>query len=259
MKKKLLVFLILNYFLINSTEYYSSQEAYNKYCKDKVEAGNELLKNFPLIAKDLIPSVSGYSICTRSEFESNSRKLLNLCKKLNSFTKVQVLLKVGVDINAKDRNNMTPLMFAADRGNHQVVELLIKHAADVNFSNKWGWTALLYAAYRGHRSIVELLINSHATINVRNNDGWTPLMYAVYQRNKSVMQLLIGASDLNAQDVNGWTALMYAADKADKEITELLINYGADATIQNHKNETALACAIRSGCKEVIDLLESKK
>jgi len=43
-------------------------------------------------------------------------------------------------------------------GYKEVVELLLENGADVNAKNKDGMTALMYAAEKGYKEVVELLI-----------------------------------------------------------------------------------------------------
>jgi len=42
---------------------------------------------------------------------------------------VQALLSKGAEVNAKDNNGQTALMFASDKGHQEVKELLIKAGA----------------------------------------------------------------------------------------------------------------------------------
>lgn len=52
------------------------------------------------------------------------------------------LLIAGADIEIKDKNGMTPLLFAVTRGNSSAVSLLLKHGADIHAEDGKGNTAL---------------------------------------------------------------------------------------------------------------------
>jgi len=52
---------------------------------------------------------------------------------------------------------MTPLHWAASRGNKDVAEVLLAHNADVNAKTKEGATPLDYAKAKGHSDVAELL------------------------------------------------------------------------------------------------------
>jgi len=58
------------------------------------------------------------------------------------------------------------------------VELLLKKGANVNAKDKYGGTALMYAAVKGHKEVVELLIENGADVNAKNIMGKTALMSA---------------------------------------------------------------------------------
>jgi ankyrin repeat protein len=58
-----------------------------------------------------------------------------------------------------------PLISAAKRGNTEMVRLLIRAGANVNAKDEEYMTALMWALERGHRNVSRLLI--HAGANVR--------------------------------------------------------------------------------------------
>jgi len=85
-------------------------------------------------------------------------------------------LDQGGDVSAADAKfGVTPLDWAAMRGDTDVVQLLIDRGADVNGSNKDGSTALHGAAFLGRARVAELLIRKGAHTEVRNIRRETPL------------------------------------------------------------------------------------
>jgi len=70
---------------------------------------------------------------------------------------VTSLIKIGIDINEKNIDGLTPLMAAAEYNTFEIAELLLKHHADVTAENMYGETAIDIAAKKGHTKILELI------------------------------------------------------------------------------------------------------
>ena len=62
-----------------------------------------------------------------------------------------MLLRRGVDINARDTNDQTPLHKAATKGNVNVACLLIERGAEVDSRDKWRCTPLHRSSRYGRR------------------------------------------------------------------------------------------------------------
>jgi ankyrin repeat protein len=72
---------------------------------------------------------------------------------------VQQLLVTGkVDIDSKDKDGRTPLLWAVKEGHEAVVQrLLATGKADVNSKDNYGWTPLSLARKNSHENIIKLL------------------------------------------------------------------------------------------------------
>ncbi|KAF2247477.1 ankyrin repeat protein, partial [Trematosphaeria pertusa] len=105
---------------------------------------------------------------------------------------VEFLLKSGVNVNERIRNNETPLLLAVESRGEPMVQLLLEHHADPCLSNRWGLTALHVACYEGSAALTRLLLKQ-STIKVDKTDnfGWTPLHYAAQTDSKAVAELLL--------------------------------------------------------------------
>ena len=61
--------------------------------------------------------------------------------------------------------------------------------------------------------------------------------------------------DANLANQNGWTLLMLAAVEGDVPVGRVLLDFGANPSLQNNKDETALTLATHRGFQVFIDLL----
>lgn len=106
----------------------------------------------------------------------------------------------GIDINALNDENTTPLLWAASHGFTTVVQdLLGVPGIDVNKTNNSDKdTALLLAVKSGKIGIVRLLLaHPDIKVNQANRRGNTPLQEAAAQGSEETASLLLGQSDIN--------------------------------------------------------------
>lgn len=81
---------------------------------------------------------------------------------------VSHLIELGVDVNARDGRQWTPLHFAARTRDPVVVRLLIQAGADVNAKDREGVSPLNVGLFRNPINLeaIELLISSGAKMDV---------------------------------------------------------------------------------------------
>lgn len=105
--------------------------------------------------------------------------------------------------NLADSNGVTLLMKAAKAGNDWDIKNLIASGADVQMRDKDGWTALMYAVrYQNSLEIINLLIQNGAYIRVRNKYNATPLLLAAdYSQNPQILELLLTNRSINEEEV----------------------------------------------------------
>lgn len=82
------------------------------------------------------------------------------------------LLARGAEVDGRDENQRTALMYGCRAGDHAISLALITAGADVNARDGSGATPLMYAAASGAGQLVELLMSSGARIGDRNKDGF---------------------------------------------------------------------------------------
>ena len=141
---------------------------------------------------------------------------------------VNVMINNGVDVNIKNKDDVTALMAASLKGHTEIVKLLLNKGAEVNLKSKGGWTALIIASQAGYTEIVKLLLDKGAEVNAKNKDGVTALMLASSKGHAEIVKLLLNkGADVNAKNKDGVTALRVATQAGNQKIIELLKNAGA--------------------------------
>ena len=195
--------------------------------------------------------------------EQLNEKLLEAIE--NNYVKeVKALVQERANVDTKDSDDRTVLMWATYGGFLDIIKLLVEKGADVNAKTIFGWTALMYAVKCDsldiNIDIVELLIEKGADVNARCEEDWTVLMWAANTEYLNLVKFLIeNGADVNAKNKFSRTALMYATQRNSHDIVKLLIEKGADVNAKNKNGETALTMAKIDNNKIMLMKIEGKK
>lgn len=166
---------------------------------------------------------------------------------------VEALLRRGFDPNTVNAKGNPALSAAIQADSLRAAAALIRFpATNVNLRNANKETALMFAALRGQPDIARALIARDADIN---HPGWTPLHYAASGTSKyqpEIIALLLEHSAyIDAESPNGTTPLMMAAQYGTDESAELLLREGADPSLRNQLRLSAADFAMRAERKEL--------
>ncbi|EFN63057.1 Ankyrin repeat-rich membrane spanning protein [Camponotus floridanus] len=202
----------------------------------------------PITTLHRTDSISMVSLCYRS--------LTSYIEDDNLVGLQSFLENKRVQIDDRDENSSTALIFAATKGKLHFVRELINHGADVNAEDADDWSALLCAAKEGHTEVCLELLEHGADLEHRDMGGWTALMWATY-KNKSatVTMLLARGADVNAHGNYHIPALLWAAGRGYSDIIRDLIAHGAKVNVGDKYGTTALIWASRKGNVEIVDML----
>ena len=171
----------------------------------------------------------------------------------------EMLLGAGADVAARDNVGMTPLLFAALEGRMDALKLLLSKGSDMQASTKGGWTPLLLAVGHRHTGMAQFLMQSGANVNATNIEEASPLHVAATNNHCVMVELLIvhGAS-LEAEDAYGWTPLMVASAYGHASVVKLLLQAGASVDHRDENGWSAVHCAASSGSVDALRLLAER-
>ena len=106
---------------------------------------------------------------------------------------VQLLIRNGADVAARDDTHSTPLHLASAMACPETLDLLIQHGADVDAQNVKQSTPLHLAASSRlalEGTIVRQLLRHGANIDAKDSEGRTPLEIASSEGNSWIAKLL---------------------------------------------------------------------
>ena len=148
--------------------------------------------------------------------------------KLGDVGGVRNALTRGARPNDSDVEHRTPLMYAAQDGDTEIIALLLEHKAAVRMRDNIGATAVAYAAQGGHVDAAEMLLAAGADIDAPDKQGFTPLMRAVRQGHIPMVEFLLQhKADVSLRDYTGTSALEWAKRQRQNLIVQMLEKAGA--------------------------------
>lgn len=171
-------------------------------------------------------------------------------------TVVKLALR-GLDLNTRDEHGNHALLVAMREGSLRVATFLLEQPlVQVEARNPRGESPLMMAAIKGQLPLAKRLIERHAEVN---KPGWAPLHYAAANAEpvglELVRLLLEHHAYIDAESPNKTTPLMMAARYGTPDVVQLLLEEGADPTLRNEQNLTALDFAQRAERRDAVRLL----
>jgi len=162
---------------------------------------------------------------------------------------IELLLKAGANVDAKDSRGRTPLDWAAYLGDLPVATLLIKMGAKATCFDAEGYTPFHKAVLNGHVPLIQLLFDEGADVNAKSLNNTTPLQLAFRSNRFSIAAILIRkfGADLNCIDKLGRTPLHWATFNGDMDIVSMLLVAGADVNARDNDGYTPLHKAVWKG------------
>jgi ankyrin repeat protein len=140
----------------------------------------------------------------------------------------------------RDALDWTPLHYAALYGSMEAVRIVLDAGGDPNARNRAQVTPLMFGAYSFEKT--RLMVEKGGDVNAKANDGTTPLWVAAgAQGNERTVRYLLakGANPKESQR-NGADYLMRAAAHEDGGVIRLLIEMGLDPRRAMDSGDTAL-------------------
>lgn len=170
---------------------------------------------------------------------------------------------VQININCKAtrrRLQRSPLHMAAWNGDLEMVQLLFRLGGDVESRDSKGHTPLQLAVWKGHKQVVKALLDQGgADLETKDFHDWTPFLRACYKQDLDIALLLIerGATIqvVDKHNQNALHRVCYCGDRDHHELVEILLQKGADASARNTKHAMPLHVAAERGRVKSLRLL----
>ncbi|EGB11089.1 hypothetical protein AURANDRAFT_21763, partial [Aureococcus anophagefferens] len=173
---------------------------------------------------------------------------------------VAAFLKAGARPDEETSAGKTPLCFALQRNNHDLVKILLRAGASAEIANIHDHP--LRHLLDGQHRVLEFLLENGAEPSLErpDQDGWRPLHLACANRTHScVLVLLAAGADANAKTNEGTSALFLASSCIDKKSAASaandLLKYGAHPDEPTNEGNTPLLAAMLRDNRELVKVL----
>ncbi|MCX8155829.1 MAG: ankyrin repeat domain-containing protein [Verrucomicrobiae bacterium] len=190
-------------------------------------------------------------------------------------------------VHDRDREQKTPLHYAAAAGQLEVAAFLLEAGAEVNARSNSGITPLYLAQGFGRKAVAELLRKHGGIMDVQKPAATTPvrrpslaatnlmprdtvvpppprypaIIMAVRSNDLAALGAILttNTAAVEATDTNQWTALHHAAEVGTVQAAQVLLNAGARINAQGHGGVAPLHIAVQRNDLAMASLLISNK
>ena len=249
--------------------------------KRLIEAGHDVNQRDKEITPLMFAAALGHTDCVEYLLQNGAELDVFTAAMIGDVEKMKSLVEGGQDVNQRDWEERTPLMWAAREGHTDCVKYLIQNGAemdvftaamigdmaeikrlveaghDVNQRDEWERTPLMWAAREGHTDCVKYLLQNGAQLDLTDHVGNTALHLAAEGGHLEVLKRLVEAGqDVNQRD--GWfkrTPLMRAAVEGHTDCVEYLIQNGAQLNLKDYERKTPLMRAAMEGRTDCVKYL----
>ena len=219
---------------------------------------------------------SGSWLLASFAFSAPNAGLVDAIKSGRRAAALEMIENKAIDVNAPEADGSTPLLWAANLNDSDLVLRLLKAGANPRVRNQLGSTPLAEAAFNSNTETVKALLDRGADPNAPGADGQTPLMIVSRTSNVAAAKLLLekGANPNIKEAQRGQTALMWAAAGSQGPLMRELLAHGAEVDAKSNTDlmtplvssepraqprapggMTALLFAAREGCMDCVKAL----
>ena len=267
-----------------------SEVFWDSICKVSKNPKTKIKKNSkvnPIGSTEIIEAVkSGNKALVRSILESNpfaigsvdvkfkNYSLAHIACKNKDLEMMKLLVEFKVNIEAEEKQKMTPIYFAADQDDQEMLDYLIEIGANVNHLDTRNRTPVYYVTEISKPSIIKTLLIAGCDPSIKGKSGKSAISKACWAGNHEVAKYLLETEKVNFNEpdqvgrtwlhnaVWGWSKLRENEKEGEEnpdslEVVRLLLEYGADPNFKDKAGWTPLSLACLNFREKWIKLLIS--
>ena len=168
---------------------------------------------------------------------------------LEEVLKSLLLRRKGTD--RKDKQDRTPLIWAAIKGHDAVIKHLLDNGAEIEAKDDSGRTPLSWASNNGCEEVLKILTENGADTTTRDNSGRTPISLAAMHGFEAIVAWLLEKHSSYSEAMLSEVLLSAAENGHNAVLKELLDRHGNLITMSDYA-EKSLLVASRYGHEAVV-------
>ncbi|QRI43014.1 ankyrin repeat protein [Cheloniid poxvirus 1] len=176
--------------------------------------------------------------------------------KNNDYNRVVDLIRhYNIDVNKiEDNEYISPLHYAVECGNKDIVISILEHGADVNLHTGDIQTPIHTAVNAGNLEMVKLLVENGADVDTCNNCEYhaTPLQNSVNNNSYDITEFLLQSGADTHETCTILYPVMSAIKSENIEMLKLLLKYNASIDKMEHGDGYPINLAVRYGNFEIV-------
>jgi ankyrin repeat protein len=186
---------------------------------------------------------------------AGEQTLLHAAAETCGAQQIQILLDRNANINALNRNGMTPTQVAIERKNIPATMTLLQHNPDLEIEDATGARALHWAVQSGSLEVIKALLQRKVEASPKAKFDSTPLHIAARAGFAPGIRLLAEANAYLEAQSKSLTALHIAAMKGYIPVIQELLACNASLESKNQRNWTALHVAASAAQAAAVKVL----
>lgn len=204
-----------------------------------------------IIPKDKVKET--YSLLIRYRADLNQKDMygdtvLHTAAMLKVDTSIlQTLISGGAEINARNKEGVTPLAIAVNAKDVQAISLFTSHGADIHTQDTHGKSPLSIVLEPDCPNNVFMATVNSSNVYTQDSEGNTALHSALLSNAAltKIQHIVSLMDDVNIRNKDGNSALYIAALKNRQEVGEILLAKNADIFVTNTANSSPLRLALK--------------
>lgn len=165
---------------------------------------------------------------------------------------VREAIASAIDLESVNHARCTALQAAASNNHISIVEMLLKAGARIDARDENMMTALLACVRKGYLSTARYLVEKGADKIASDKNKRGVLFYATLSENVNLVRYFVRSDNCNQTETFwGWTSLHLAANKGCLEVAQVLLEAGASIYRRSNIGETPEEVAHSSGRHDV--------